>query len=244
MGSDMSVVAFLDLDDSIFQTLPKCPPGARLEVAAVNRDGSPGSFMTPKQRRLVDWLLATTHVIPTTGRNLEAYRRVRIAFPGCAILNHGGTIVDAQGAPDLEWYEQLESDLCPDELRRLQLEVLAQSFGVRARLIGDHGRTLYLSVKHPSVDLAELAACRRFLAARIDRDRVRLIESANNLAVLPVGVSKERAVRHVISSRAAPDELVLGLGDAPSDLGFLKLCDIAGAPTRSAIFLAVPEGEP
>jgi len=233
----MSVLVFLDLDDTIMQTLPKCPPGERLEIAAVNRDGSPGSFMTKKQRALVDWLLATTHVIPCTGRNLSAYQRVKLPFTGQAILNHGGTIADARGEPDLGWYDRVDPALVP--LGALQDAVLGHArengLTLRARLIGDHDRTLYLSVKHPAADMAQIALCAAFLEKTIDHATQRLVSSANNLAVIPRAFSKGRAVRHLIASRGFPDEVVLGFGDTPSDLGFMAACDLSVLPQRSPL---------
>ena len=96
----MRILTFLDLDDTIFQTERKCPPGASLEVGAVNRAGEPLSFMTPAQKTLLTWLLSTTMVIPTTGRDAAALSRVRLPS-GCrfsrgAIVNHGGTILRAR----------------------------------------------------------------------------------------------------------------------------------------------------
>ena len=74
----MRILTFLDLDDTIFQTERKCPPDVALEVGALSKTGEPLSFTTPAQRTLLEWLLGTTTVIPTTGRDAASLSRVQL----------------------------------------------------------------------------------------------------------------------------------------------------------------------
>src|SRR5258707_6855351 len=99
----MRIHVFLDLDGTLFQTRPKCPPGVDLTSAALRRDGTPLSFMTQRQGRLLELLRSADSVIPTTARNLDAFRRVHLPFPSLAILNFGGLILLPDGSPDREW---------------------------------------------------------------------------------------------------------------------------------------------
>src|SRR5262245_40812091 len=99
----MRLVVFLDLDDTLFQTRPKCPDGEPLHLAAFRRDGEALSFMTARQRALFDWLSATASVVPTTARNRDAFRRVRLPFTGPAILDFGGVVLQPDGTPDPVW---------------------------------------------------------------------------------------------------------------------------------------------
>ena len=107
----MRPYVFLDLDDTLFQTRAKCPPGAELHVAASGPDGRPLSFMTEKQRALFDWLDASAAIIPTTARNLAAFRRVHLPFRHGAILNFGGTVLDAEGQLDESWHQRMSTEV-------------------------------------------------------------------------------------------------------------------------------------
>src|SRR4051794_419713 len=99
----MRTYVFLDLDDTILQTRLKCPPGEPLHPAAYRRDGSPLSFMTGRQQALLGLLTRGASVIPTTARNLDAFRRVGLAFPHLAILDFGGVVLLPDGTPDPAW---------------------------------------------------------------------------------------------------------------------------------------------
>src|SRR5262245_14155520 len=90
--SDMRVVVFLDLDDTLFQTLPKCPEGGGFAPATHDSSGRPASFMTPRQESLLHLLRGAT-IIPTTARNLAAFRNVLVPFDSFAILDFGGVIL-------------------------------------------------------------------------------------------------------------------------------------------------------
>src|SRR5205823_998696 len=96
----MRTVLFLDLDDTIFQTRPKCPVGEPVRPAAFRRDGTPLSFMTDRQRALLDVLSRAATVIPTTARSLDAFRRVDLAFGHAAILDFGGVVLTPGGELD------------------------------------------------------------------------------------------------------------------------------------------------
>src|SRR5829696_6733221 len=98
----MRTYVFLDLDDTILQTRLKCPPDEPVHPAAHGRDGQPLSFITDRQRALLDLFTAAT-VIPTTARNRDAYRRVRLPFRDHAIIDFGGVILRPDDTPDPAW---------------------------------------------------------------------------------------------------------------------------------------------
>src|SRR5215213_1343797 len=89
----MQMLTLIDLDDTLFQTRPKCPPGAALETAAVARDGAPLSFTIPRQRALFDAVQSRGPVIPVTARNLDAFRRVQLPFSSFAVLDFGALVL-------------------------------------------------------------------------------------------------------------------------------------------------------
>src|SRR5829696_8138848 len=99
----MRIVLFLDLDDTVFHTGPKCPPGEAVRPAARRRDGTPLSFMTDRQRALLEVLFRSATVIPTTARSLDAFRRVDLPFAHAAVLDFGGVVLLPGGTLDLAW---------------------------------------------------------------------------------------------------------------------------------------------
>ncbi len=243
----MRILTFLDLDDTVFQTKRKCPPDVPLEVGALSKTGEPLSFMTPAQRTMLGWLLSTTTVIPTTGRDAAALSRVRLPngcrFTNGAIVNHGGTVLSADGSPDEGWLARVEEVL--GQTRGTLNAVLKgvaelnerDALGLRVRLIGDFGQEVYLVIKHPQADLAAVAKahalCQELLA---DEPRLRVIANGNNVAVLPKAISKTNAVTYVKGRFEQREEVTtLGLGDSLSDLGYMLHCDYAALPRRSQI---------
>lgn len=233
------MLAFVDLDDSLFQTREKSPEGVELVPAALDREGRPLSFTTPGERTLLELLQRGAVVVPVTGRNLAAFRRVLLPFDSGAILNHGATILDAAGAPDPEW-EQRVARVLDGSAERLSrafqaLSARADRLGVRVRLISDFGRDLYVSIK---AERGTASGARPDVWEVGEREGLRVIANGRDLALLPPEISKERAVRLLRSRLTAksPGALVLGLGDATSDAGFLAECDYAMMPGKSPLF--------
>lgn len=239
----MGILTFLDLDDTIFQTRRKCPDDVPLLPATVGRDGAPLSFMAPSQRALVAWLLRTTVVIPTTGRNLEALERVQLPFEHGAILSHGATIVDARSQPDESWQAKVSGivEASRKALHRSRDALVALSrerrLDLRVRIVGDFDRDLYVVVKHPRADDAALDAARLACEALArEEPSLRLVPTDNNLSLVPRGISKQTAVRHVLAQRiGSGDEATIGVGDSLSDLAFMLDCHYALVPARSQI---------
>jgi len=238
----MRTVIFLDLDDSIFQTLPKCPPGEPVVPAAHGRDGAPLSYITARQRALVDMLLRAGTVVPTTARGLDAYRRVDLPFTGPAIVGFGGVILSPDGSPDPDW-DALIRPRCAEGEADLQGHldstarfIAARGLGAKARIISDLGMPLYLVVKHPEGDHAKLHPIRDELWADACRERFFIHHNGNNLALVPRFLGKERAVRHVLEHNVGPGPvLTIGVGDSLSDAPFLALCDFALLPRGSQL---------
>lgn len=232
-------VVFVDLDDTLFHSRRKL--GDDGEPAATGRDGLPLSFMGPKQRALLDWLACMGEVVPTTGRNLEAYGRVTLGFAGAAICSFGGVIVHPGGAIDAPWHARVAAQAAPC---RRALAATAEGIAgrargdVRARVITDAGIDLYVSVKHGAGDAAALAA----LAADLRREVPEgwsVHCNDNNLAVLPPHLGKHRAVAYYLDEVIREPALSVGVGDSLSDAAFMARCDFALTPSRSQLLAAV-----
>lgn len=237
---------FVDLDDSLFQTLGKCPPEEGLQPVAFLRDGTAHSFMTRKQRALWHLLASQMHPIPTTARDWAAYRRVRLPFAHGGILNHGGLILDPAGAPDPVWRAHMHQAL---EASQAGLQALLeqargfaadQGLAVRLSIVEDDGLSLYLLAKYQDrpedLDRLQREWVEPWLATQDGAYRPH--RNGNNLAVLPRALGKERAVRYLIQRlREAHGEiLTLGLGDSHSDGAFMAECDYQLTPRDSQLF--------
>ncbi|MBI2808440.1 MAG: haloacid dehalogenase [Planctomycetes bacterium] len=233
----MRTVLFLDLDDTIFQTRPKCPGDDVLHPVAHRRDGTPLSFMTPRQRAFLEmWLRAAT-VIPTTARNLDAYSRVDLPFEHLAILDFGGVVLLEDKTLDAAWDAQIRprARAFAPELRILHAAVeriiARRRLGAYARVIADFDMPLYVVVKHPDGDCALLAVIHDELRASADLSRCFVHQNDNNLSLVPAFLGKEHAVRHVVHHRLGPEPvLTIGMGDSLTDAGFLDVCDYSLMP--------------
>lgn len=238
----MNVYAFLDLDDTLFQTLPKCPPDAPRRPAAFRRDGEPLSFMTDRQTRLLEVLESMATVIPVTARNLDAFRRVNLTFRSFAILDFGGVILNPDGQPDPVWDAHIRPQarsarIALEEIRAaVQESSTRNQLGVNARLIGDFDMPLYVVVKHPEANVAALDRIRCEHLGTLDLGPFFVHANGNNLSIVPRFLGKEHAVRHVLDNHlAAGPRLTIGIGDSLSDVPFLRLCDFLMAPSQSQL---------
>ena len=237
----MNVYAFLDLDDTLFQTRVKCPPDEPRRSAAFRKDGEPLSFMTDRQARLFELLDAHTTVIPVTGRNRDAFRRVDLPFRSLAVLDFGGVILQRDGNPDPDWDAVVrpQARAAAGELETLLASVsefsLRGNLGVQARIIGDFDMPLYVVVKHPDGDAAALERIRCEHLATLDLTPYFIHANGNNLSILPRFLGKEQAVRHVLDRLPSGPRLTIGVGDSRSDIPFLRLCDFLMAPRDSQL---------
>lgn len=236
----MRVVVFLDLDGTVFQTRPKCPPGEPIRPAAYARDGAPLSFVTDRQRAVLD-LLGRGTIVPTTARSLDAFRRVDLPFAHAAILDFGGVVLAPGGALDEAWDAIIRPQLSDTAADLAKARAAAEAasarlgLGVTARVITDFDLPLYLVAKHPGGDAAALGPVRDALRPFAD-GRFALHLNDNNLSLVPACLGKERAVRHVLDTYFADEPVAtLGVGDGFSDAPFLALCDFAAVPRRSQL---------
>lgn len=228
----MRRLLFLDLDDTLFHSRRKVDPAGGEPVGFAS-DGSEDSFMRPHQRAFFDWISDGAEVIPTTGRSVAAYQRVRLPFTSWAICAFGGVILRPDGTVHLGWREQIAG---PAEAARERLAALNDwtlaTGGVRARVIEDDGLPLYVSVKTDVLpSLAPLGERLRPLLPA----GWRLHIHGPNLAILPAFLGKELAVRWFLDTVAGPDTVTFGVGDSVSDGPFMALCDFAITPGRAPL---------
>ena len=232
----MRIVAFLDLDDTLFQTRPKCPDDEPIHAVAFRRDGTPLSFMTQRQRTLLDVWFRTATVIPTTARNRDALSRVDLPFNHAAILNFGGAVLLPDGKLDEAWDAQVRPRALElsRELHALHREAerisASRQLGVYSRVIVDFEMPLYVVVKHLEGVAGKLQLLRAELTPFVG-EGFTIHCNDNNLSIVPRFLDKEHAVRYVIAHYFGSEPvLTIGMGDSLSDAGFLEVCDYSFMP--------------
>lgn len=237
---------FADLDDTLFQSLEKCGAREGLLPAAFLKDGSPISYTTEGQRAFISFAQDGMTMIPTTARNLDAFRRVDLPFASWAVLDYGGIVLQPGGAIDQEWLEHMRGAMqaALPGLRELAglIDAWAECTGFkgRARLIEDFGTPFYLVVKDPDKVAATLAPIERDVVAPWIAEGARdyfIHRNGNNLAILPNALNKAHAVAHVSARLRAEhgDILTFGMGDSRSDARFMAACDYAIVPRSTQL---------
>jgi len=244
----MRTLIFLDLDDTLFQTARKCPPGEQVTAVSFSRTGEAISYMTALQRYFLEWLGSDATLVPTTGRSLETFRRVRLPFTGPAVVNHGATIVNPDGSRDEVWHACVQARL---EETKADLECLlsaaitfsdARELGVSLCWEGEADLPLYLVAKHRGVELGKLEQLRQFWLSKVVKlEGVYLFANGNNVSVLPKAISKRAAVAYLLEREKRVGPLLsIGLGDSVSDLEFMSLCNFVMMPSRGQLFERLP----
>jgi hypothetical protein len=240
---------FLDLDDTLFQTLRKCEQGPgdpALEACAFLPDGTPNSFATRKQQWLWQWFQKDFKVVPVTARDAGAFGRVNLPFREEAVLNHGAVILNKDRHFDKPWMDRMQA-LLPGYYRKLleiweDVQVFAgRREGYKLRLVRDFGIDWFGVVKHQS----SLESPLQSLLDEVVKPHNHIRDGSlythlngNNLAILPKIINKEDAVQYLLDHyrRQHPEILTFGAGDSRTDAPFLSLCDYAVIPKNTQLF--------
>jgi hypothetical protein len=240
----IGAIALVDLDDTLFQTLRKCPPDIpadRLTPLGFARDGAPLSYATPRQMRFLKWLAETTHLVPVTARSLDALRRARIPFRA-AVCAHGGVVLDENGEVDAGWAQIVAERAAPyspslatvvgapipDPRRRAE--------PINARVLSENTLPLYTLAKHAAADDEALYAIVDAAVPALPPGWT-AHRNGNNVALMPPYLGKQHAVAHILPSLRArfPEAPVIGIGDSRTDAPFMALCDFAMLPAGSQL---------
>ncbi|QFP77618.1 HAD family hydrolase [Deinococcus sp. AJ005] len=233
------IVAFTDLDDTLFQTLRKLPLGMEgLTPATLGRDGQPHSFCTPAQSALLAHFIASgITVIPVTGRDPAAMARVTLSFTSWRVLDHGLTVLRPDGEVDTDWRGQVLEGLEPLQIPLNDctdaVTELAEALGCRLSRHTAHDTHFMTVLKHPDADAGSLERVQLALENHLESRSyagLHIIANANNVSVLPRYLGKAEAVRYLRGQHFPDATLTLALGDSLSDLAFMNACDLAITP--------------
>lgn len=236
-------LALVDLDDTLFQTARKMPEGTPRFPATLDVEGQPNGYMSQVQHSLVSWLLSSTDVVPVTARSVEAFSRVQLPFNLGAVCSHGGVILGADGKLDQEWQARMSDVLADYQARLPDLSEATLAIGkelgisLRGWVVEEEGLRHYVVTKHNESDDGVLQTVLAEVRARGLLEGMHIHGNSNNLAFLPIGLSKQAAVQELLRrDRAVNGERpVLGFGDSITDLGFMDECHMWATPARSQL---------
>lgn len=240
----MRAIAFVDLDDTLFQTIRKCPSDiaeSALTPLGYAKDGLPLSYATPRQMAFIEWLTETTLFVPVTARGLDALRRVRIPFTA-AVCAHGGVVLNDAGEVDEGWAGHIATQALAHApaLAALADAVTREATGLgltlSVRILSEGPIGLYVLVKHPEAIDAALNAAVDAMAGEVPSGWT-IHRNGNNIALMPPFLGKAHAVAHILPDlrRRYPDAPTLGIGDSLTDAPFMAMCDFAMTPTGSQL---------
>ncbi len=240
----MRPIALVDLDDTLFQTLRKCPAELAedaLTPIAFAKDGDPLGFATPRQLAFLNWLSETTRVVPVTGRSLDALRRVKIDFTA-AVCAHGGVVLREDGLHDPDWATHIATESARHAAMLDQLadavRVASDAAGIplSIRVLREEDVPIYVIVKHPEAIDRELNAVVDAMVGDVPGDWT-VHRNGNNIALMPPFLGKAHAVAPLLADLRTrfPGAPVIGIGDSLTDAPFMALCDFAMMPTRSQL---------
>lgn len=236
----MTPIVFADLDDTLFQTARKMAEPAVDERLASHATNGSHSYMTKAQVATVNWLLATTRLIPTTARSSEVLSRTTLNFTDCKICSNGGAIITPEGDHDTEWAAHVAgiSKAHEDLFAALRdaVQDMCATGSLRSWMVCEAGTPIYFVAKigagvEPVIlDEAE-SRCR--LAAG---NSLVFHRNGRNMSFTPPGLTKVDAVKEMISRIPDADERpIWGMGDSLSDLPFMRQCQMVVVPTASQI---------
>ncbi len=232
---------FVDLDDTLFHSLPKCAADDVLQPIAFLEDGAPVSYTNARQRAFLAMASAGMTLIPTTARTHGAMGRVDYPFASYRIIDFGGVILAPDGTPDPVWHARMRDDMATalpglrQALAMCDEYVQRAGLAARPRLVDDLGLPFYVLLKDPHkvaacLDAIEQEAVLPWLAGE-GRDFC-LHRNGNNLAILPQVLNKARAVEYLQARLRDEhgDIMTFGMGDSRSDARFMAACDYAIVP--------------
>ncbi|MES0335219.1 MAG: hypothetical protein SFH39_02505 [Candidatus Magnetobacterium sp. LHC-1] len=226
-------IVFLDLDDTIFQTLRKNPQGIHPATGT--------SFMTDAQRHFLDIFLSAdgVMVVPVTARDATQYDRTFLSRHQritVSALYYGG-LITTHGLPDREWSEHMKSLYQPltpsvrDTYERVARLINGSCFKIYN--VDDY----YVTLKHTNTSDASyldmLSALVRQLEGVVEGGGYNICRNDNNVSLVPTFLDKKHAIDYLVQ-RYQP-ALTIGVGDSISDLGFMTHCHYGIFPGRSQI---------
>jgi hydroxymethylpyrimidine pyrophosphatase-like HAD family hydrolase len=234
------IIAFSDLDDTLFSSPRRFDSVEGLNIAATLPGGEVGAFASHAQNKMLEMISENCMLVPVTGRRTGSLSRVLCQFNRDKIASHGAIILDAENNIHPEWKRVLDAEvgLWSEKMAELHTaaceQIEAQGLDLRVRIVEDYGYPCYLCIKGNSDALHEINADNFGQLA----DGFVIHVNDRNLAFLPPYASKQRAVlflKQLYQTEYKGEQMYLGLGDSISDLPFMSECHFQIIPSISQI---------
>nr|VFK31200.1 MAG: HAD-superfamily hydrolase, subfamily IIB [Candidatus Kentron sp. MB]VFK34672.1 MAG: HAD-superfamily hydrolase, subfamily IIB [Candidatus Kentron sp. MB]VFK76827.1 MAG: HAD-superfamily hydrolase, subfamily IIB [Candidatus Kentron sp. MB] len=230
------IILFMDLDNTIFQTLRKNPDGVIPATKSAFTDK--GSYMTQAQGVLFELFHESEKVIviPTTARDLEQYNNTLLSNSSkieTAILYFSGMIIE-KGREERQWRQQIRRSY--QALERPIFRLYREA----AEIIDDCPLFVLYNVDDYYVSVKARHECeisrREDVFSRlrsIKTEEYYIHQNGRALSFLPKFLDKKFAVQYLIE-KYQPD-MTLGIGDSLTDLSFMSVCDFQMFPKNTQI---------
>lgn len=241
--TDIRPLVFVDLDDTLFQSARKMKDTDHKIPASHGVTGEPNGFMSNIQSAFVDWLMSHADVVPVTARSSLVYSRVRIPFSHGAVCSHGAVILNPDSSINDDWSSKIDSVLAHscstlDLLCQKVLDIgIEHGFDLRGWVVKDDGRDCYVVIKQNEHNDQVLSKLLEIVEANDLIKGIHIHLNGNNLAFIPNGINKKKAVQFWIDRDMAVygERPILAFGDSLTDLGFMQQAHFMSIPTTSQI---------
>jgi len=240
----MPSLVFADIDGTLMETSPGPAMADLCVVGAWDNAGHVIAVRRERHEALITMLGAAHALIPVTGRSVGALGRVNWNFNSYAVAHHGAVVLQPNRERDSEFEESIRSSL--DAAQAIldtayhDTLVLVERSGALLRVSRQlvAGRTVEVCVKSTQVTADGLGPEADVIEECWQASPgIRIHRNGNNLAMLPLTITKERAMEWVvqrIESQIGPC-VRFGVGDSLTDLGFMRRCDFFIVPAGSQI---------
>lgn len=238
------MIIFTDIDDTLMKTARKMNGDlSAFTVGALNHQGQPLSYIDNKREQLIEKLLKKHITVPVSARSKKSFFNLQINFQHEAVLNFGGTILNKDKSLHLEWHEHIlkQSTILSqatifDDILQIMQPIYPN---IEYKKVVEDGISMYLNCRDyekSSITINDMKSMLvNFLKERKLEDKFYFYQTDRDLAIIPLFIKKETAVQFLIENVYPPNELLIGLGDHPNDLLFMKICDFVLIPTDTSL---------
>ena len=234
------IIAFSDLDDTLFSSPRQFDSVERLTAAAILPDGEVGAYASHAQGKMLEMISTSGVLVPVTGRRSDSLNRVLCLFNSDKVASHGAIILDSENNIHPQWQQVLDAEVGPWCEKMAALHTAAcqyikeRDLALRVKIVKDYGYACYLCIKGDSELLRDIQA--NNFGHLSDGFTIHI--NNRNLAFLPPYASKQRAVvflKKHYQKKFKGKQMYLGLGDSLSDLPFMSECHFQIIPSISQI---------
>lgn len=181
------------------------------------------SYITAKTRALLEKVVQSVVMVPTTTRTIEQYNRIDLGvgrFKYVLACNGGVLLVDSE--EDADWYNESVRLISASSEEMLKAKDLLESYEDRIFELR-YIKELFLFTKCNEPENAV-----SYLQTRLDESKVDVFNNGVKVYVVPKKLDKGTAIRRLKEKLGA--QKVIAAGDSEFDIPMLKAADYGIAP--------------